>query len=224
MATSISKMLQIARKPDRTADPKKRTGKNTPIPDPYIYNIHIHHYSIIIQYYSSQFTLVCIHHSFHLLPCIPISVFAVCWCLTDNQWEPETEFSLCEHVMELLEMPEKAQSWDLRNAIKNMLWQFACLGNFRQSRYFESVLPVWPFLTFSRFFHFCCIAVVFARFRMCSVWQSSDYFSTRSLVCFWCSFFLVDHAARAFGLAVLRSFRFVAWLQSWISWRQRRRL
>lgn len=27
----------------------------------------------------------------------------------DNQWEPETEFSLCEHVMELLEMPEKVR-------------------------------------------------------------------------------------------------------------------
>ncbi|CAL1146875.1 unnamed protein product [Cladocopium goreaui] len=43
------------------------------------------------------------------------SLIATMWELAgkppqpDNQWEPETEFSLCEHVMELLEMPEKVR-------------------------------------------------------------------------------------------------------------------
>ena len=94
--------------------------------------------------------------------------------------------------------------------------------------YFESFFSFisLTFLTFSRFFHVCCTAIVFVCVRMFLVWHS-DYFSMRSL-CFWCLFFLVhseccSNAAHAFGLAA-RSFRFVAWLQSWISWRQRRRL
>ena len=135
---------------------------------------------------------MCIHHSFHLLPCVPLSVFAACRCLTDNQWEPETEFTLCEHLMELLEMPEKVGSWDLHNAKSFQITQ----GDNRWHAsticmYFESVFSFisLTFLTFSRFFHVCCTAIVFVCVRMFLVWHS-DYFSMRSL-CFWCLFFLV---------------------------------